>query len=282
MKPLAVVLFLLAVSLLALAGELTKQPDGERCALDGAAIPPLTRVSIKPPEDKELHFCSLCCARGWLTANPGIATALAAGQGSITVTDEVSGEAMDAGLAYWVRSGRFSRRANHCRMHVFREVADASRHLLDFKGEEAPGFLAGLGRLLPRAGRFEARDLAGKHFRLADLEKVIIFLRFWNSANPLVVDDLKELEKAFRRFQGRGFTVVAVNVDEPPDRARILARQLELTFPVVSDPEGTIGDQYEISGFPTGFLIDRAGLIRQRTIGEVTAEVMESLLNGLR
>jgi len=47
------------------------------------------------------------------------------------------------------------------------------------------------------------------------------------------------------------------------------------------DPDGTIADRYGVSGYPTGFLIDRSGIIANRVIGELPPEIMEPLLYPL-
>jgi len=274
-------MFLFGAALLALAGELIGKAATERCVVDGAIVRPISRVEVRTPTGENVLFCSLCCARTWLDANPGIAAGLSRGDGQLTVTDEVSGQAMDASLAYWVESSRPSRRHNRCRAHVFQEIEDASRHLLDYQGRELPGYLAGLGQALPWARDFTTHEPGGKAFRLSGMRGGIVFLRFWSSANPMAAADLAELENAHRRFQERGFTVIAVNVEETPEVTRAMQKQLGITFPMTGDPEGRIADQYGVHGFPTGFLIDSAGIIRQRIIGEVPAKVMEPLINTI-
>ena len=58
-------------------------------------------------------------------------------------------------------------------------------------------------------------------------------------------------------------------------------KDLDLPFPVLLDPQGKIADQYGINGYPTGFLIDQAGIIRHQSIGEILPDLMEPLISPL-
>ncbi len=272
--------FLLVLALLAVTATLWQQP-GQQCIVDGNDIIPITRVEIAEQDGSDNVFCSVCCARVWLDAHPGAARELAAGKAGLTVVDEVSGLPIDGTLAYWIQSSQFSRRENKCRIHVFRKKQDASKHLHNYQGEEMIGYLAGLGRKLPWAGNFTAEDLDGVEHQLHDYRGQVVFLRFWSSANPFARTDLSNLQQAYDRFKERGFTVVAVNVEQDAETVRIFLAELDITFPVLLDPEGEIADQYSITGYPTGFLIDRSGIVQSSSVGEVSADLMEPLLYPL-
>ena len=272
--------FLLVLALLAITATLWQQPR-QQCIVDGTDIVPITRVEISKQDGSKKVFCSVCCARVWLDANPEAAHELAIGQSDLTVVDEVSGLPIDGSLAYWIKSSQFSRRENKCQIHVFKEKQDASRHLHNYQGQEIVGYLAGLGRKLPWADNFTARDLNGIEHQLHDYRGKVVFLRFWSSANPFAQADLSNLQQAYDRYKERGFTVVAVNVEQDAETVRNFLEELNITFPVLLDPEGNIADQYSITGYPTGFLLDRSGIVRSSSVGEISADLMEPLLHPL-
>jgi hypothetical protein len=112
---------LLVVSGLPLLGHwLRRQPEA-RCALDGVALSPLYRVRILDQRGTSHAFCCVVCAELWCRRHPGEAQA-------IYVTDEATGEEVEAASAYFVRSLVVTTPPTQNRIHTFRSRADAERH----------------------------------------------------------------------------------------------------------------------------------------------------------
>lgn len=120
---IVVVLFFL----IAVGSSLLKKSSGERCALDAIKIEPIYQVDIIPAEGKMLKFCCIECAKKWLAANKERIT-------GVTVTDEVTGNRIDASIAWFVESSVVTNHSTGNRTHVFAEKKDAERHARDFGG----------------------------------------------------------------------------------------------------------------------------------------------------
>ena len=275
-----VAIFFILLALLATVASLCKRSD-EQCLVDGNDIIPVTRVEIEVPGGGKKIFCSVCCARTWLDRNPEVVSKLHDSSAGLIVVDEVSGIPIDGSLAYWIASDQYSRLENKCRIHVFKEKADASRHLRNFHGREMVGYLAGVGRQLPWAADFIADDLTGRKHHLHEYRGSVVFLRFWSSVNPFAEMDLTNLQQAYDRFKQHGFIVVAVNVEQDLKTVRQFVDKLHLNYPIVLDTDGKIADQYGITGYPTGFLLDRAGIVQSSSVGEISADLMKPLLYPL-
>ena len=97
---------------------------------------------------------------------------------------------------------------------------------------------------------------------LASLQGKVVYLDFWASwCGPCRVS-FPQFEQLRTELGPRGFEVLAVNVDEvEADALRFLA-ELPVSFPVVRDGSGETPRNYGIPGMPTGFLIDRGGVVR--------------------
>ena len=280
-KLLPTILFFLLLVLIAWFSGQSNQSD-ENCRVDGTGIVPITRVVLVDEKGEEFLFCSLCCANTWLEGHGELIPQLDSGKASLTVVDEISGQEIDASLAYWVQSKEYSRQENRCQSHVFSDKQAASKYLRQHQGRELPGYLAGLGQQLSWAEDFSLEDINGKQHSLSEYRGKIVFLRFWSLKNPFVETDLQNLQEAHERFQEQGFTVVAVNVEDTREDVVQLLKKTALTFPVLLDPDGKIADRYQITGFPTGFLLDKSGIVDSSTIGELTADVLEPFLYSLR
>lgn len=280
-KLLPTCLFFLALILIAWFSGKANQ-SGEICRLDGTGIVPISRVTLVDSNGEESLFCSLCCAKTWLESHEEIISQLKDGKASLTVVDEISGQEIDVSLAYWVESPEYSRRENRCQAHVFNDKQAAAKYLRRHQGKELPGYLAGLGLRLSWAADFTLEDIHGEKQSLSGYQGKIVFLRFWSLKNPFVRTDLQNLQEAQERFGEHGFTIVAVNVEDNREEVFEFIQSLTLSFPVLLDPDGIIADRYQVTGFPTGFLLDQSGIVESSSIGELTADVLEPFLFSLR
>jgi hypothetical protein len=118
---LAGVAYLLALTALSLMGHWTRSSAERTCAHDGEVINPLYRVRIVDDHGRDNVFCCIHCAQSWLQHQ---STPLRA----IWVTDETSGEEIEAASASFVRSAVLTNPSTLNRIHVFRSPSDAEEH----------------------------------------------------------------------------------------------------------------------------------------------------------
>jgi hypothetical protein len=97
------------------------------CALDGVRLEAVFRVRVQDHEGHSHEFCSVRCAELWLQRQPAPPRA-------IYVTDEATGQEIDAASAYYVRSQVVTAAPTGNRVHVFRRRSDAERHASVFGG----------------------------------------------------------------------------------------------------------------------------------------------------
>lgn len=96
-----------------------------RCALDGIAIVPIYAVTITAAGGTKHTFCCIRCAEYWLAQEPAE---------SIDVTDEVTGQPLDANKAYFVRSRVVTNTVTGNEIHAFADPVDAEQHASQFRG----------------------------------------------------------------------------------------------------------------------------------------------------
>jgi hypothetical protein len=108
-----------------------RDASSPHCALDGRKIGRTFRVRIVEEDGQSLEFCCIQCAQTWLQRRPAEPKA-------ILVTDESSGEEIDAGAAFFVRS-LVQDPTTGSRIHVFRTGEEATRHAARFHGAVLSG-----------------------------------------------------------------------------------------------------------------------------------------------
>jgi len=119
---------------------------------------------------------------------------------------------------------------------------------------------AGVGQKAPE---FTAPALDGaKSVSLGAYRGKVVYLDFWASWCPPCLTSLPLLEELRKQFPSDQFQILAVNVDQDPEKARNFLAHTQVGYPSATDPKGRIPGIFGIETMPTSFLIDRSGVIR--------------------
>lgn len=153
-----------------------------------------------------------------------------------------------------------------------------------------PRTVAEVGAYAPDA---RMATLDGDSVALSDHAGQVVLLNFWATWCPPCVREMPAMERVYQKLKDRGFTVLAVSVDRlaPPDSSgrrganvRQFVERLDLSFPILLDPEGTVERLYNVSGLPTSYVIGPDGRIEGRIVGarewdspEYTRRIVELL-----
>ena len=128
------------------------------------------------------------------------------------------------------------------------------------EGKPAPA-QASAAAAHPRAPAFAGRTLDGEPFDLIGLRGQVILLNVWATWCEPCRKEMPELQVLHARHREQGFTVIGVSVDAArlADNVRRTVVDFGLRYPNVHDPQNTISAAFKVNGYPTSFLIDRAG-----------------------
>ncbi|MFQ5989456.1 MAG: peroxiredoxin family protein [Candidatus Methylomirabilales bacterium] len=110
-----------------------------------------------------------------------------------------------------------------------------------------------------RPPEFSSRTATGKTVSLAGLRGRVVLLTFWTTWCTECRPEMPIFEQLHRDFAAEGLTVLGINVREGAPIIQTYAKELDLTFPLLSDPKGEIQTRYGVIGLPTTFLIGRDG-----------------------
>jgi thiol-disulfide isomerase/thioredoxin len=112
---------------------------------------------------------------------------------------------------------------------------------------------------------------------LAGLKGRVVYVDFWASWCVPCRSSMPVLDGLARRFGARGFSVVGVNKDTSPADAERFLRRVPVAFSLVSDADDAIARAFDVKAMPSGYLIDRGGVVRavHRGFTPETAAVLE-------
>ena len=112
--------------------------------------------------------------------------------------------------------------------------------------------------------------LAGEDVDLRSFSGRVVIVNFWASWCAPCVEEMPSLESLYRTLAPRGLVVLAVSADEDEAERRSFLRRVPVTFPVLRDPGARIaGSRYRVTGYPSTFVVDGAGVIREVFLGPV-------------
>lgn len=121
---------------------------------------------------------------------------------------------------------------------------------------------------------FTATTMDGKQVSLASLKGKPVWITFGATWCTACRAEVPDIEATWQAAKPKGVTVIAVFIREDAATVRSYANRLNLTFPMVSDPETELASRYRSIGIPSHFFIDRDGILRESRVGGLTAEQM--------
>ncbi|MDN5332471.1 MAG: hypothetical protein PWP45_1696 [Tepidanaerobacteraceae bacterium] len=126
---------------------------------------------------------------------------------------------------------------------------------------------------------FELKDLSGKTVRLSDLKGKTVVLNFWSLNCSFCLAEMPDFEE-FYRSRPENVEIVLVNLDRNADKVRTYIENKGYTFTVLLDEKAQTVRSYLIRGVPTTIFVGEDGVIKSRIEGQVTREVLDSLVQS--
>lgn len=102
---------------------------------------------------------------------------------------------------------------------------------------------------------FSAKLLGGEEKKLSDYRGKLVLLNFWASWCGPCVSEMPALQRLHEQLKDRGFSVVAVGVDDEESTLDEFRRKFGLSFPVLAELGNASKRLYRTSGVPESFII---------------------------
>jgi peroxiredoxin len=149
----------------------------------------------------------------------------------------------------------------------------SSCHLMPWAQKTQNPQLSGgvpIGQVAPD---IEGEDVDGVRFKLSDYRGKVVALVFWGTWCPPCCAQLPHEQALVARLQGQPFALLSVNGDRVTESAerdqlkRFLAKH-HVTWRQWCDggPGGPIAQQYQVTNFPTVYVMDGGGVVRYRDV----------------
>jgi peroxiredoxin len=132
----------------------------------------------------------------------------------------------------------------------------------ELRRETSPLATLNVGQPMPD---FTLTDREGKTIRLSEVTAAnkVVLVNFWASWCAPCRIEMPGFEELYRDEKKNGFAILAIAEDK--DRAKLDAylKGKPVSFPVLLDTDGKLGEKLKIESLPTNVLIDPDGKVKQ-------------------
>ena len=123
---------------------------------------------------------------------------------------------------------------------------------------------------------FTLRNSEGETVTLSNLHGQAVLVNLWATWCPPCRAEMPAIQKMYDEYKDRGLVVLAINMTYQDNAAAVLpfTQEYKLTFPILIDDTGDVGDKYELRSLPSSFFINRDGFIQEVVIGGPMSEAL--------
>jgi cytochrome c biogenesis protein CcmG, thiol:disulfide interchange protein DsbE len=132
------------------------------------------------------------------------------------------------------------------------------------------------------APNFELINLQGVVTKFPeDFINQVVIISFWADWCPLCKKEMHDLQDLYHQYHKRGLSILAINISQDKDTATAFIKDLNLSYPILLDTDGSIASRYAVASLPAAVIIDRKGALHTRIVGDTAADNFKRIISSL-
>jgi thiol-disulfide isomerase/thioredoxin len=116
--------------------------------------------------------------------------------------------------------------------------------------------------------------------KLSELRGKRVVVNFWATWCLPCREEMPELQQVAN--ENSDLVVLGVNRNEAPAAIAEFGNEVGVTFPLIADPAGDIGDRYRAISLPITYFINSDGTINSSQLGGLSSELLSKHLEELK
>jgi peroxiredoxin len=132
---------------------------------------------------------------------------------------------------------------------------------------------------------FALTTLDGEEVNLSDYRGKKVIVNFWATWCPPCKAEMPHMEKYYEKNSKKeNVEILAVNLTSQDDGKKAVEQFVDgykLTFPILMDEKGDVGDQYRAFTIPTTYMIDTNGIIQHKILGPMNEDMMGKMIQQM-
>ncbi|MHB1074732.1 TlpA family protein disulfide reductase [Thiobacillus sp.] len=113
------------------------------------------------------------------------------------------------------------------------------------------------------------------------LKGKVVLVNFWATWCPYCRKEKPVIDAFWQDYRSRGFDVVSISVDDPPEKIDAWMKDKGYTFRAAPTNASVIAAFGNVSTVPTSFILDADGHIRHKVAGQLHYPRLENLVTPL-
>ena len=110
---------------------------------------------------------------------------------------------------------------------------------------------------------FQLPELASDSIvKLDKFRGKVVYVDFWASWCGPCRQSLPKFNQLYKKLSNKGFSIIAINLDENKADANNFLKDFPVSYTVLRDSKGETPQQFGVKVMPTGYLLDRFGMVR--------------------
>lgn len=114
---------------------------------------------------------------------------------------------------------------------------------------------------------FTLKSNSGKNLKLSEFRGQVVMINFWATWCGPCRQEMPLLNRIQEQYRKAGFILLGVNIDDRPEAAQAMAKNLGVNFPILFDTEKRVSRFYDVNAMPSTLLVDRDGKVRYVHLG---------------
>ena len=124
------------------------------------------------------------------------------------------------------------------------------------------------------APNFKLQTLNGETVQLSDYKGKRVIVNFWATWCPPCRAEIPDFQKLYEKKDVEILAVNLTETEESTEGVEGFVKEFEMTFPVVMDVNSDVSNTYQVSAYPTSYMIDSNGRIQFVAMGALNYDLM--------
>lgn len=138
-----------------------------------------------------------------------------------------------------------------------------------------PAWVSALDQPAPS---LQVRLADGRATSLEQLRGKVVLVNFWATWCPYCRKEMPAIDRFWHDYRGRGLEVVAISVDDPPEKIAAWMKDKGYAFAAAPTNASVTAAFGDIQTVPTSFIVDADGHVRHKISGQVYYGRLEKLI----
>src|SRR5690606_2618204 len=97
--------------------------------------------------------------------------------------------------------------------------------------------------------------------------------------------EMPHMQRFYEDYKQQDVVILGVNLtptEEKTNNVMSFVKDYGLTFPILLDSEGTVMQTYQVVAYPTTYLLDSSGVIREKYQGAINYDTMKEAVSKIK